>query len=247
MGAVAPGTPGWIDVRSPDLAQTRSFYMSLFDWSARVSSEGSGGYTVFTKGGKAVAGAGQLLAPSQATAWRTFVLVDDAEATTARVEPAGGQVLFPAGDLADTGRIGVFTDRAGAEVGVWEPGEMPGCELFNESGTLCWNELTTGDSAGSKAFYGEVFGWEARDRRLGDAEYSQWRFEGRTVAGMRPGHPEVTTPHWMAYFAVRDCDESASRAEQLGGRVTVPPTDTVLGRSAVLTDPHGAVFTIITM
>ncbi|MBP2478680.1 putative enzyme related to lactoylglutathione lyase [Crossiella equi] len=230
---------------SPDLTKTRSFYMGLFDWSARVAPADQGGYTVFTKGGKAVAGAGPLLCEEQPTAWRTFVIVDDAEATSARVEPAGGQVVVPVGELEGTARMGVFTDRAGAQVGVWEPGEVPGCELFNESGTLCWNELTTADSAGSKAFYGEVFGWEARDRPLGDMAYTQWRLERRTVAGMRPAANGL--PHWMAYFAVRDCDTSAAIAEQLGGQVRVAPMDTVLGRAAVLADPHGAEFTIITM
>ena len=34
---------------------------------------------------------------------------------------------------------------------------------------------------------------------------------------------------------------------ELGGKVAVEPTDTPVGRFAVLTDPHGALFSIIAL
>ncbi len=30
-------------------------------------------------------------------------------------------------------------------------------------GTFCWVDLATTDAEGAKAFYGELFGWEAED------------------------------------------------------------------------------------
>src|ERR671933_761910 len=51
----------------------------------------------------------------------------------------------------------------------------------------------------------------------------------------------------MVYFAVEDADDAVARAQELGGKVAVPPTDTPAGRFAVLNDPHGAVFSIITL
>jgi uncharacterized protein len=51
----------------------------------------------------------------------------------------------------------------------------------------------------------------------------------------------------VVYFAVTDCDAAAARATELGGQVTVPPTDAPPGRLAMLTDPQGASFTIITL
>jgi hypothetical protein len=44
-------------------------------------------------------------------------------------------------------------------------------------------------------------------------------------------------------FAVEDADATASRAEELGGTVVVPPFDAPWVRMTVLTDPHGATFT----
>ena len=47
---------------------------------------------------------------------------------------------------------------------------------------------------------------------------------------------------WGVYFAVDDCAAAGSKAEALGGAVTVPPMDVGPGTFAGLTDPTGAFF-----
>ena len=59
--------------------------------------------------------------------------------------------------------------------------------------------------------------------------------------------PEGVAPRWVAYFAVADCDAAAVRAAELGGQVAVPPAYAPPGRLAVITDPQGAAFTIVTL
>jgi len=49
---------------------------------------------------------------------------------------------------------------------------------------------------------------------------------------------------WIPGFWVPDADAAAELAEQLGGAVIAPPADDGVGRTAVLADPAGAVFTI---
>jgi predicted enzyme related to lactoylglutathione lyase len=51
----------------------------------------------------------------------------------------------------------------------------------------------------------------------------------------------------MVYFAVEDTDAAAGRAVELGGTVSVPPTDIEPGRFAVLGDPQGAVFSVLAL
>ncbi|HEV3013926.1 MAG TPA: VOC family protein, partial [Actinomycetota bacterium] len=51
---------------------------------------------------------------------------------------------------------------------------------------------------------------------------------------------------WMVYFAVGDTDEAAKRATGLGGSVGAPPFDTAFGRIAVLVDPAGGHFSVVT-
>jgi predicted enzyme related to lactoylglutathione lyase len=68
------------------------------------------------------------------------------------------------------------------------------------------------------------------------------------VAGAMPmgdNYPPQVPPHWLVYFTVEDCDASASKAQQLGGQVVVPPMDVEPGRFSVLRDPQGASFGVI--
>jgi hypothetical protein len=250
MTTLPPGTPNWVDLGTPDLDAAKRFYAELFGWTPHVSPEPeAGGYTIFTKGAKAVAGAGPLFTEAQPAAWSTYVATDDADAVATRVEAAGGKVLISPFDVMDQGRMGVFLDQSGAAFSVWQPMKMPGAEVFNEPGALSWNELTTRDPDGSKAFYGSVFGWEPQDQPIGPGTYTVWKLNGREIGGMMPmigdERPADLPPHWMVYFAVEDADATAGRAAELGGAVPVPPSDLPQGRFAVLGDPQGAHFSVI--
>jgi predicted enzyme related to lactoylglutathione lyase len=51
-------------------------------------------------------------------------------------------------------------------------------------------------------------------------------------------------PHWSIDFWVLDADGVADKAAKLGGRTVAGPFDTSVGRTAVLADPQGAVFSV---
>jgi predicted enzyme related to lactoylglutathione lyase len=54
-------------------------------------------------------------------------------------------------------------------------------------------------------------------------------------------------PHWLPYFEVTDCDAAAATAAEQGGTVPIPPSSVEgVGRWALLTDPFGATFAVIT-
>src|SRR4029453_570967 len=108
------------------------------------------------------AGAGPLFGEGQPTAWSTYIGTADADAVAALVEAAGGTVLVAPFDVMEQGRMAAFLDQAGAPFSVWEPGTMPGAEVFDEPGALTWNELTTRDIDGSPAFYHPIFAWRLR-------------------------------------------------------------------------------------
>lgn len=250
MTVPTAGAPNWVDLGTADLFDATRFYTGLFGWTAEISMEPeAGGYTTFNMDGLAVAGAGPLYDPAQPTAWSTYIATGDADAVAARVDAAGGKVLVAPFDVLDQGRMAAFVDQAGAPFSVWQPMTMPGAELFDAPGALTWNELTTRDVEGSKVFYGQVFGWSARDSSIGGVPYVAWELAGEPVAGMMPmigeGWPIDLPPHWMVYFAVDDCDGAAHRAIALGGQVQVPPTDFPMGRFAVIKDPQGGTFSIL--
>jgi len=245
----APGTPCWVDLSSPDLPATIRFYEGLFGWTSETASEEQyGGYTTFSKDGKAVAAASPLQGDGQPPAWTTYFATDNIEGSVKLIQDAGGAVLVEPMDVAPHGRMAIFADPAGAVFALWQANEMKGAQLTNEPGSLTWNELLTRDIDGAKAFYQAVFHFAPDTQQYGPGEYTMFNLDGKGVAGamaMGPEFPSEVPPHWKIYFAVDDCDAAVAKATELGGQVDSPPMDTPAGRMASLRDPHGAAFAVI--
>src|SRR5579862_9397053 len=116
-----PGTPIWVDLGSPDLDGSKAFYGGLFGWEADTTQDpNAGGYTMFTLGGKMIAGLGPQMGP--VSAWSTYVSTADADATAQKVREAGGQVIVEPMTVMEAGRMAVFTDPQGAFISAWQPG-----------------------------------------------------------------------------------------------------------------------------
>ena len=148
-----PGTPSWVDLGSPDLDASKTFYGELFGWEAVTSPEPEAGrYTMFTLKGRNVAGVGPLMGEGQPPAWSTYITVEDADATVSTAKDAGANVFLESMDVLDAGRMAVFSDPAGAVICVWQPRAHQGAELVGEAGAMCWHELATRDVEGAKAF-----------------------------------------------------------------------------------------------
>jgi predicted enzyme related to lactoylglutathione lyase len=246
----APGTPSWVDLASPDMEASAAFYGGLFGWEAVETGpvEETGGYRMLQLGGRNVGGLGPVQAEGQPAMWTTYVSVSDAEATAERVREGGGQVVMEPFDVLGAGRMAVLSDAVGAVLAVWQPQSHHGADVVNEPGALCWNELAARDVEAAKRFYRTVFDWQGDTSAYGNTSYTEWKLAGRTVGGMiemNEDWPREVPAHWMVYFAVDDTDEAAARAAEHGGKVPVEPTDTPVGRFAVLNDPQGAVFSII--
>ena len=250
MTSYAPGTPCWIDLGTPDIAATTDFYRGLFGWTANEGPPEAGGYIIYNLGDQPVAGAGPLMNEGQPTAWTTYFATDDAAATAAKVEMAGGKTLMAPMQVMDVGQMGLFMDGGGAVFGAWQKGSFFGAGVANEPGSVTWNELMTRDIEAATAFYEQALGLGARVSAVaGGTSYTEFLVEDRSVAGMMdisgPEWPADLPAHWMVYFAVADTDETAARLVELGGSVSVPPGDIPIGRFAVVSDPQGAFFSII--
>jgi uncharacterized protein len=251
MNEYPAGTPSWVDLGSPDIEATISFYRGLFGWEVPESAnpEQTGGYRIAELGGKPAAGLMPLMQEDQPIAWTSYISVDDADAIAARAKDAGGQVVAEPMDVMDLGRMALFADPTGAHLGVWQPRGFKGAGVVNENGAISWNELDTRDPDRAKEFYGAVFGWEFRDFG-GQGNY--WTLhrpgEEHSVGGlmdMRGVVPDEIPPTWLVFFAADDADATAAKATELGGRVANGPMDIPdVGRFAVLVDPSGAAFGI---
>lgn len=250
----APGTPSWVEYGSPNLDASIEFYGALFGWDVPESenSEQTGGYRLAMKNGKPAAGMMPLMQEGQPPAWTTYVSVDDAKATAAKVTEAGGAVIAEPMEVLDLGTMAIFADPTGAVFGIWQPGTFIGAGLVNEPGAISWNELNTRDLGAAKAFYGAVFGWTFEDAEFpGMGSYTTIDLGGNPVGGVlnmaERGVPEEVPAHWQVYFAVENTDAAVDRAKGGGGGVMVEPIDIPAGRFSILTDPHGASFAVIAL
>jgi predicted enzyme related to lactoylglutathione lyase len=249
-----PGTIGWVDLVTTDLEAATAFYTGLFGWETEdmPMPGGDGVYRFFRLGGRDAAAAGpmppEMAAQGIPSHWNVWVASDSADETVERAAAAGGQVLMAPTTLGPSGRLAMVADPGGAAVGVWQADQHIGAGVVDEPGAMTWWEVNTRAFEDCQRFYGQVFGWDAEPLEAPGVRYVTWKLGGRTVGGMLEMTPEWEgiAPHWMAYFAVSDTDQAAERATASGGSVGAPPFDTAFGRIAVLSDPSGGHFSVVT-
>jgi uncharacterized protein len=240
----AAGTPSWIDLASPDPDVAAAFYAGLFGWSVDADPRPeAGGYRMCTLRGKHVAGIGPQMVPTMPPAWAVYVTVADIDATISRVEIHNGTVIVGPIDVLDAGKMAVLQDTNGALISAWESRNHVGAGLVNEPGTFTWNELAVADVRRAHQFYEAVFAWDVDAASSSDTNLF-FTVDGAVICGAHvaePGEPAG----WTVWFSVEDCDVSAAKVAELGGGVTMAPTEMSFGRAAVVSDPHGAVFGIV--
>lgn len=126
--------------------------------------------------------------------------------------------------------------------------------MASQYGDFVWYELMTTDVTAAAAFYGAVVGWSNRPFDAADSSGYQLFSTGKAeIAGLMT-LPEIDggetgeKPHpgWIGYIGVESVDATAAAILNDGGRQYVPPTDIPgVGRFAVVADPQGVVFSLI--
>ena len=249
----APGAFCWIELATTEQAAAKDFYSKIFGWSSQDFPIGPNEvYTIFQVEGRDAA-AGCTLRPEQLSLgvpphWNLYVAVESADATAARATQLGGTVLAPPFDVFDSGRMTVVQDPTGATICLWQPNKHPGTGIAAAHGTLCWADLNTPDQAGAGQFYSDLFGWHIM-KEDEDPAHNYWHIKNgeEFIGGIPPSshHKPGVPAHWMAYFAVSDCDATAAEAKNLGATLYLPPTDFEdVGRISIMADPQGAALAI---
>lgn len=124
--------------------------------------------------------------------------------------------------------------------------------MTEQHGGWIWYELMTTDVAGAKAFYEPVVGWAMTP---GSPQTGDYGFitcpDGGMVGGIFALNEAMceqgARPCWLGYVHVPDCDAAVAAIEAAGGKCMVPPRDVPMaGRIAMVTDPDGAPFYVMT-
>jgi uncharacterized protein len=244
--------PAWVDLATTDAETARDFYSKLFGWNLDISEDPQyGGYATAKLDDKSVAGIGPKQEGDQSpAAWSLYIGTEDVDALAKKVQQAGGSVVAPPFDVGDQGRMAVFTDPSGAFISAWQAAGMSQF-VTGIPAAFGWAELNARGLKRAITFYETVFGWTHSEQPFGEGEvYTQLEHDGQPIAGaleMNPQIPAETPSYWLNYFGVDDVDAQFQKALQLGGREMVAPQDMPGGRFAIVSDPQGAAFGILTL
>lgn len=127
--------------------------------------------------------------------------------------------------------------------------------MGNPTGSFIWYELMTTDAAAASAFYDAVVGWTIApepDPLAPGMDYRMiMRDVGRAAGGVLTLTPEMTAggarPCWLGYIYVADVDDEVEKVLESGGATMMPATTMPgIGRMAMVTDPFGAAYYLMT-
>jgi len=247
-GTRKPGEFCWINMLTPQPAQARAFFSKLLGWTY-VEIPGLGHRVQVA--GRDIGGLFDLHSPNTPPGTPpligVMIMVENADATSVKVIALGGRAK-PAFDIMDHGRMAVCFDPNGAEFDIWEPKKMLGTDADStQHGVPSWFETMTTDVDRAAPFYSSLFGWTSEVGPMPGGTYTHFKHGAAPVAGMMQITPQMgkVSPHWLTYFTVKDTDEVAREAVNLGGELSMTMKDVPGVRFCGITSPQGVPFRVV--
>jgi hypothetical protein len=123
--------------------------------------------------------------------------------------------------------------------------------MANSKPRFIWYELATSDQDAAEAFYRAVVGWNTADAGQPGMRYTILSAGDRGMGGVAEIPVEAAAaggrPGWLGYVAVPETDGAAKRIVEAGGAIHHGPENIPnVGRFAVVADPGGAAFMLLT-
>ncbi|MER7049118.1 VOC family protein [Streptomyces jumonjinensis] len=246
------GAPCWVSLMARDLTESQQFYGAVLGWEFRAGRLGDG-FSVAMLDGAPVAGIGALARTLQvAVAWTPYFAIADADVAAARIRERSGTVAV--GPLAfSLGRGALAADRDGAVFGIWEGALIPDWQSGHKNAPA-WLLLRTRNAFDAAIFYGEVLDWATERPGCCDVSYendevvllSNGHVLARLSSGAQGAAPDpMARPRWDVHFPVADVDATARAAQDSGGTILGRHTTRQGLEEVAVSDPDGALFTLI--
>jgi predicted enzyme related to lactoylglutathione lyase len=248
-----PGAFSWYELMTTDLDGAVKFYTQLFGWKTTESKLSDGGrYIVFNLAGADFGGIMTIPAQAQGAPpyWGLYVTVTDMEATVKQAQAAGAKVFVPPTTIEGS-QFAVLQDPQGAVFSLMtypKPPEIKAIDVYKQPGAISWSELMTTDPDAAVKFYTQLFGWTTEESVMVNGEkYITVKVAGVPMGGITKLPPQAQIPPvWGLYVTVTDVDASTKQAQELGGKVFMPPMDVPnVGRFSVIQDPQGAYISLM--
>jgi uncharacterized protein len=252
------GSNVWYELITPDPDGATKFYGAVVGWKIGEPIGGDQDYRMIGRSDDGFAGGVLKLTEEMQShgarpIWLGYIGVEDVDATVAAIESRGGKALMPAFDIPQ-GRIAMVADPQGNAFYVMKPippADKPDAvsDVFSptEEQRVSWNELTTGDPAAARTFYGDLFGWTS-DEFMPMGELGEYRFfahAGTTIGAVCQPMPGGSAK-WRYYIRVPSISTAIEAAKANGGSVSVGPHEVPGGDHIVIgNDPQGAEFALV--
>lgn len=106
--------------------------------------------------------------------------------------------------------------------------------------SVAWFEVVGRDGAKLRKFYGDLFGWKI-DASDSEMDYGLVPANEKGIGGGIGRSPDGGDGHVTVYVEVADPKAYLAKAEKLGGKAVVPPTEIPAYHLtfALFTDPEG--------
>lgn len=121
-----PNTYSWNELLTRDLDTAKAFYTEVFGWQYDVQDMGDMGEYSVIRGGEEGGLGGMMAMPPMVpdevpNYWGVYFTVEDADATAAKAQELGGQVMVPAMDAPGVGRMIGLLDPHGGMFTLMQP------------------------------------------------------------------------------------------------------------------------------
>lgn len=111
----------WNELHTSDTSGALAFYEKTLGFTHETMQSPAGAYHVVSRGGVGRGGITGHLPPGAPAHWLPYVKSDDVDASAARAQRLGAQIVVPPADIPDIGRFTVVRDTVGAVIAVMKP------------------------------------------------------------------------------------------------------------------------------
>lgn len=242
----------WNGIVSTDIEGSKAFYNAAIEWQTIEHSfpDGSSA-TMFAAADFPRA---HLRAPEtgplgqEPCRWSSYLRVADVDASTAASTANGGSVLVPPTDIAP-GRFSSIATPSGALLCLYhELDEETAANGPPGVGSIHWTELQSNDVEADREWLTATFGFEIEEMPMPEGgTYYILMSGGKPRGGVCPAFNDAVAGRWLVWVQVDDVDDAILRVEGAGGSTVTGASDFPgVGRMAIVEDPTGAVFGMIT-
>jgi len=239
----------WNGIASTDTVEMGPFYEAVLGWKLAEHTFPNGEKTsLFSAQDWPRAHLRDCL-DGETDHWISFLRVIDVDKSTDSAVANGGTVDIQPNDIAP-GRFSVVTAPSGAPLALYHEANEDEAEAGPIGpGAVHWTELHSGDIEKDVAWLKSTFGYTIQEMPMpqGGTYYICLAEDGAVCGGACPCMIDGGKPQWLTWIHVEDVDATAQKITELGGKAPTEGADYPgVGRMALVADPTGAAFGIIT-